>query len=314
MSRNLLRLAKIVEDDAGNKASVQGQIDYLIKKIDLLEKKIDTDNKQLYADVVKVNNTVEVNKNVSNNNPVLLLKAKDKNVKRTQIKDVLRKKIDPTLVPVNGMLNAADGAVLVQCKSKDFLKIVEDEIVQKMGEDYEVKIPNEKKPRAKIINIYDVNNCETDDFKDAIVKQNNEIFESVDQINIVKIISAKKNNYKHLIIETNPDIFRKMMEVKKLNVGWNKCAVLESVDLTRCFKCSMYGHIEKYCKKEMVCPKCAGNHKVHDCTSETVKCANCLNCNEKLKLNLNVDHMVFDRECPVFKRKIEMKRKSINYD
>ena len=55
----------------------------------------------------------------------------------------------------------------------------------------------------------------------------------------------------------------------------------------RCRKCQQYNHKEDRCPNSEACGKCAGNHRVDQCTSDTLKCASCQG-----------NHAVTDRNCP----------------
>ena len=55
----------------------------------------------------------------------------------------------------------------------------------------------------------------------------------------------------------------------------------------RCRKCQQYNHKEDRCPNLEACAKCAGNHRVVQCTSEVTKCAACQG-----------NHAVNDRNCP----------------
>jgi hypothetical protein len=89
--------------------------------------------------------------------------------------------------------------------------------------------------------------------------------------------------------------------------------VFDAVGIKRCYICSAYGHFSRDCKNEVSCPKCAGKHKMDECKRLDENCSNCMNANEKLKMNLNTKHCTWDRNCPVYKRKISLKKRSIEY-
>lgn len=59
----------------------------------------------------------------------------------------------------------------------------------------------------------------------------------------------------------------------------------------RCFKCQKYGHGSNRCTGKEICSKCAGDHPVENCSSDTVCCANCTTAR---------DHAASDRACPVY--------------
>jgi hypothetical protein len=116
-------------------------------------------------------------------------------------------------------------------------------------------------------------------------------------------------------MEIESGAYPKIMEDRRMKVGWNRCYVVDAIDIKRCFNCSSFGHIAKDCRASgPVCPRCAGCHKINECSSNRVKCNNCLQLNEKFNANVNVNHCTWDKNCCTFKKKIEMKKKSIKFD
>jgi hypothetical protein len=139
----------------------ENSFDLLFEKLDSIEKKIsDNDNKivneikkscdnnQLYSAVLK-------NNKQNKPDPVVVLKPKNKQKKRFEAKNEIRSVIDPENVPVTGMINGANGDIIIQCKNVEATKMVEQEINEHFGEDFETIIPAVKKPRIKIVGIYD---------------------------------------------------------------------------------------------------------------------------------------------------------------
>jgi hypothetical protein len=105
--------------------------------------------------------------------------------------------------------------------------LVEKEINDHFGEDFETVIPNAKKPRVKIVGVYDSKNSDANKYCEIIKNQNNEIFQLNDYLKIVKIEEPKYKKYKNLIAEIEPEIYRAIMSVGKLNVRWNRCNVYD---------------------------------------------------------------------------------------
>ncbi|CRK92664.1 CLUMA_CG006408, isoform A [Clunio marinus] len=69
--------------------------------------------------------------------------------------------------------------------------------------------------------------------------------------------------------------------------------------------CSRYAHRGSVCKEaEECCPKCSKPHslKKHD---DKIHGKESKDANEKLKLNFNVNHAVWDEDCEVYKMKLK---------
>lgn len=52
-----------------------------------------------------------------------------------------------------------------------------------------------------------------------------------------------------------------------------------------------------------MCGKCGDAHKSEECTSETIKCINCVYAKEVLKMDVDVQHYSWSFKCPVYERK-----------
>ena len=62
----------------------------------------------------------------------------------------------------------------------------------------------------------------------------------------------------------------------------------------RCFNCQSRGaHSAKDCRRQSVCPRCAGAHLLANCSSNVLKCAAC-----------SGTHAVWSEKCPVFVRRL----------
>ena len=53
------------------------------------------------------------------------------------------------------------------------------------------------------------------------------------------------------------------------------------------------------------------HHSVADCTSEVIKCVNCLTAIKNDKADLNSDHAAWDTECPIYKMTVEKFKKDL---
>jgi hypothetical protein len=276
------------------------------EKLKIFENKLcDNVNMNSYASAVK--------KPVQN--PVVLLKPKiDQENKITQAS--LKMKVDPRNVPINGILNASKGAVILKCKNNDAVEVVKEQLEEKMGDDYEISVPHKKNPRIKILNVT-VQEDESE-IPEILFKQNDEFFENVNEIKFVKAEKVRnKDTEKHFVVEINAKSYEKILvnsTEKKLNYRWNRCKVVDAVEARRCYHCCEYSHFGKECKNKRCCPICSLEHKLNECNSDIEKCGNCDKINKKLKLKLDVNHAVWDKSCPVYMRKITQIKRSIKYE
>lgn len=114
-----------------------------------------------------------------------------------------------------------------------------------------------------------------------------------------------------IIAEVNTETREKLLEEEKIKIGWKICKVQEYIRIVRCFKCCDYYHFAKDCTGEETCGNCAGRHATKQYKSQVKKCVNCEDKIRKFKIkNLKTDHMVYDSNCPCYKKKIE-KQKSM---
>lgn len=61
-----------------------------------------------------------------------------------------------------------------------------------------------------------------------------------------------------------------------------------------------------------VCGKCGKeDHNDKDCIK--TECKNCVDINKKLKLNLVTNHCAWDKQCPVYIKRVKDYRKNVNY-
>jgi hypothetical protein len=57
---------------------------------------------------------------------------------------------DPVESKINGLKNVSKGGVVIVCKYKDSTRKCSEELISKLGEDYEVSVPESKGPLLKV--------------------------------------------------------------------------------------------------------------------------------------------------------------------
>jgi hypothetical protein len=55
------------------------------------------------------------------------------------------------------------------------------------------------------------------------------------------------------IVEMDGDSFKKIMTLKTVSIGFDRCSIFEYFKVTRCFGCGGYNHIVANCKEEKLC-------------------------------------------------------------
>jgi hypothetical protein len=87
----------------------------------------------------------------------------------------------------------------------------------------------------------------------------------------------------------------------------HECMIYDkSINLQQCFRCQMYKHIARHCRRQACCAYCAEAHETGVCTNphnkEHARCANCIEENKHIKdptQKLDIKHYAYARECPI---------------
>lgn len=149
-----------------------------------------------------------------------------------------------------------------------------------------------------------------EEFTEKLKKQNPITHNS--EIKIVKNFDFKRNNRTvyNIRIKTDSELYTKLIGAQKINLGWERCRVFDGTDVRRCFKCKGYNHMSSECKNPEICIKCHGNHKSQECNKEPItKCINCVKMNQKLNMGLDENHGTYNKVCPVYQNKLNMKKR-----
>lgn len=213
------------------------------------------------------------------------------------------------------------GAVIIGCEDKQSFDKLKVSIVDGLGLDYKIEESKLKLPKFKLFNVEvedaddgDVN--KEDSLINKIFKQNDiSIHENFEAKIVFKNLCANKREF-NIIVQADPIFHSEILKKGKINVGWKRCRVENHINVTRCFKCSRFGHYAKDCTSATeVCPHCMKNHRINECTSATseYKCVNCKYVAENLKLNVKYDHAALDKECPSYLKIFKNLERQIDY-
>jgi hypothetical protein len=268
-----------------------------VQMIEQIEKVVKSSSKPTYAQKLKANM----------NETVLIIQPK-RDQKSSETQKQIKSRIDPTEVEVNSIRNVSKGGVVLGCKTKEAVEKLQQVVVEKLGEDYESKIPDGLNPQIKIIGLSEKWSTE-----DVILKlrTQNAVFRDVESLKVCKIETSRARSEK---VELDGKSFDQIMKMDRINIGWDRCRFFENMNVRRCFNCKGYNHKADDCKNKKACANCAEEHDTKDCKNVTERCVNCVLANKSLGLNLNVDHCAWSRECRVYKRKENDKKRKINYN
>lgn len=226
-----------------------------------------------------------------------------------QTKNILKEKINRSECYIESATEGRNGTVIIELKCSDKAEEVHEKVVKKIGEEYVVKIPTPTRARLKIVG---AGEFLTENELTATLNDQNETL-NIKSLRLVTYYKSERNNnttYSY-IVEVEPEVHSAMLRALRVNIGWDKCKVIECFGIIRCFKCCKFGHKSTECTNEEKCSKCAGNHATVRCTSPTICCANCVSINAERKLNLDCGHYAYSLECAVYKKLLLKKRQQI---
>lgn len=233
---------------------------------------------------------------------VMLIQPKQMQDNETT-KKVLQSKVEPKEIEVgiSNIRNLKNGGVAIACNSKEEVNKLKEVVNEKLGSDYTIKIPNLRNPMIKIVGLS--KSYEKETLLKYIVSQNENIEHKINTFNVIVV---KKMVKKYMaIVEINPELYKEIIEERngRINVDWDSCRVYEHFNIVKCFNCGRYGHKAAECKNNSICLKCCSeSHREKECQSSEIKCINCTINNDKLQMNLSVNHSVFSPKCPALKK------------
>ncbi|KOC58612.1 hypothetical protein WH47_06590 [Habropoda laboriosa] len=91
---------------------------------------------------------------------------------------------------------------------------------------------------------------------------------------------------------------------------WRVYKIKEYINITRCYKCHAYGHVSKHCSATQTCECCSSPDHLHEkCPTRTKpKCPLCTRFKRK-----DTNHSVRSKECPEYKRQLELYKDKVQW-
>lgn len=253
--------------------------------------------RKTYVDIVKERR----------NDPALLVVPKNKNQNSEETRRIIKEKVDPVKNPVNLARRIMNGGIALECTNFVDKDSLQKSVSEQMGIENDVHLTELKKPKIKIVGMYDEWDDETLIKK---LKEQNEFMANSD-VKIVHKFKGLRGSH-NVVLEVSDNSFIKILEAGRVRIHFENCRVLEDINIYRCYKCCGYNHKARDCSSLYICKYCAENHDSRTCTSDYAVCINCKKAAEISNMNLNVYHTAIDNNCVIYKRKMELARQRID--
>lgn len=273
---------------------IKDQLNMFNKKISEINSNETKSTDVSYADIVKKTKKL----------PVIIMPKETKQTSNVTIEEI-KNKVSYKEVKVNGITKMRNGGIAINCDSQTESIKIKELVQRKIGEKYTLEVPATIKPRLKIMNI-DQEMSNEEMIED--LKFKNGALNEAAIVVITKISRNNKNKNKKCydaIIEVEEDTYNVLLMMKMVVLGWHRYRVVENIPMTRCYKCCGFGHMAKDCRNKQACSKCGEEHKFSECKSSELKCTNCCVLKERLKIDINVNHEAYDKNCQVSKKKYD---------
>lgn len=296
------------------------QFTVIDKRFTQMEAGMVAGEKQVREDITKVAEIhagwTEVKRKPSKKKPpVIHITPKDKTQTSDSTKTAIKRVLNPANFAVQGMKNASNGSVLIECEDDQNCSTLLAQATLKLSDNFVVKKPAKRLPRIKLLKVCDAEEND-DEFLKDLKEKNPFIGDKIELIRReeVKIRGKKIDNLSNVILQIDGETYNKVMEKGKLRSGYESPRVVDNIYIRRCYKCYGFNHNAVDCNRKAVCSRCTSTeHNFKECKSYEEKCTNCITTNTNLKMHLDVGHSVWSRECPVYKRKLEISKRGIQY-
>ena len=136
------------------------------------------------------------------------------------------------------------------------------------------------------------------------------------EVKAIKLIKTNKmrGDLLAVVLAVPPSVRHRLIEKRRISIGWSFCRVRDNIATDRCFRCQQYGHFRARCTAPAeICIHCATpGHRGDECPKkdkEDFK-PNCATC---VQLKKPDDHQTGTEACTAFLRSKQKMVSRINY-
>lgn len=246
--------------------------------------------------------------------PSFVVQPKEAGQSVSDTKSRLFERVNPvqSQLPLAGVRGTSGGGVVVSCDNAEDCSKLIDLTTNKMSKDYDIKRLTPLNPRVKVAGFSE--EFDADSLLSYLESQNRSIFTDVSSCRVVSIKCLRKNAKRfQAVLQVDQSTYDRLLESEQVIIGYDMCRVYDAIELLRCFKCCGFHHTAAKCSKsDHICPKCAGKHKLSECSSDTLRCANCVLSNAKRGTDFSLDHAAWDgQRCHIYGESLSRLRVSI---
>lgn len=189
-------------------------------------------------------------------------------------------------------------SISVCCAIKADIDCMKKNLSDSLSEDFDIQVQSLRKPIMKVFDID--SSMSVEEIEHDINKRNFSSFD--DKCKVIRSFKIKDSQC--AILELTSNLYEYIRNNdNNVYVGSNRCKAQDDI-LSLCSRCGGFNHGFKKCNHEEKCIKCAGNHTIHSCNADLVKCHHCTSYNTKFGKTRSADHMAWEVDkCETLKSK-----------
>ncbi|XP_023240773.1 uncharacterized protein LOC111639207 [Centruroides sculpturatus] len=267
----------------------------------------------------KLKSKIEVREEIGKANNVVLVRGSN-NESSDTIKQKFLASIDPhkDLVRIDGIRKMKEGGIVVTLASDgDKVRVLEHKEISNAK--LQVQSPVKWRPRMLLVDVPRV--LEDDDLLKVILALNLDLLYGSKDVDLEYLkqdfrllyrVGKRRELLVNWVVEVfSPELQKRILNISKIYVDYRSCPIRDFYEITRCYKCQMYGHIARNCRQlKEVCYKCGKEgHRGRDCEGD-VQIKLCIPCK---KLGRPHSHNSGYKDCYAYQVMISRYKRFIDY-